>query len=627
MDDSLDIVLAQPSSSPSPKVELYLKGDALTGHIRLTRDSTKGQAGEIHGDFDFPTQILTKKESGDSVVYADFTSRIGKAKTTTFYRWLPDSATNHPDKPGHYVILKRDSTGYSHVAPSLDRRFIADADTGRVGRFKEVWSYTRVRKCDSTGTDSTVTDCNDQADTSQWAKYKTAPRHKTVTVVRYPTYLVMSQTQAGFNGSRQPGDSGFTSGTDFIVTSVTNHFFDPLTGQPTLTVAHAGPYANSPSKVTRVTPAYLVDTNQSVTDLPMLMFAKNNLEATFREDAFTFKDATPATDFNSQSLFSGVNGENGGTLASRLTAVKVTPYRQWLLYQKDGLPYLDPDTSGVASVTQPIGALGAFTPRFDLSLAQDSIGTNRSRFTTIPNLKSWQGNRLIASNRYLKALETKDVYGRSTSNRFDPRGLHQIGLFGNAPYSETAVLTPEGYAGGLTSGDWTFPTALPVLSKGYLTFSAPFGMQQPFELNPASSYVVECQLFTPEATSVTFKFQDAGLAIWGTQTLTTHAGMGYYRVVLDNALWKTSPPSRGSNSLWMQVTTLPKPMGVKFLRAYPKEAEAMSYVYDERGNLRQSVNVAGVSTYFEYDLFGKLIAIRNDDGVMLTSGSREQTNQ
>jgi YD repeat-containing protein len=626
LDDSLDITLSQPTTSPYPRVELYLKGGSLGG-LTIQKDIQRGDNGEIHQGLDFPTQILTKKEVGDSTLYSDYTSRIGKAKSTTFYRWIPDSAANHPDKPGHYALIKRDSMAYSSVAPSVDRRFIADADTGRVGRFKEVWSYNRIRKCDSTATDSSIVDCKDNDAGSQWAVYKDAPRHRTVSVTRYPTFLIKTKSISGFNDSRQQDDPALAGGTDFLVTTVTNHFFDPVTGQPTVSVAHAGPNANSPVKITRTTPAYISDSGQQVTDIPMLIFAKNVLEPNFRQDAFTFRDSNTVSDFDSPTLFSGANAENGGALASHLTTVKISPFRQKFLSLQNGLPNLTEDTLGQAQVTQPIATLGSFAPRFLLSQAADSIPANRALFALQPNLKSWQGSKVAKVNRFLKVIESKDAYGRSSSNRFDPRGLHQIGLFGNAPYSETAVLTADGYFGGAQFGDWTFTNALPVKENGFLNFTSPFDFRHPFDLDSASSYVVECQVYATDATDLTFKFEDNTGAIWGANIVHANQGLGFYRVTIDNALWRYFPPARGTCRLWVRSSVAGNKVGFKFIRAYPKKAEAITYVYDERGNMLQNVDVTGISTYFEYDLFGKLIAIRNDDGVMLTAGSRERTNR
>lgn len=627
LDDSVDIVIVQ-ASPEAPKLNLYLKGTLTSRGFALARDLSRGNSGEEYERFDFPSPVIVKEVSGDSVAYRDYTSRIGKTKATSYYRFMPDTAGQRPGKPGYFALIKRDSMVYTSAAPSVDRRFLAGADSSRVGRFKEVWSYSRVRKCDADSSDPLIVDCNDDKDTSQWKVFNGMPSGKTVSLVRYPTFLTRSKSITGFSGSRQPGSSGLNGGTDFIVNSVTNHFFDPITGQPTLTVFHAGPTDGAPSKVTRMTPAYIADSGQATTDLPMTLFAKNVLEANFRTDAFTFKDTTPILSFDAPGLVSGLNGDNGGALAPNMTAVALTPLRHNFLSILGGMATLVEDTLGQANVTEPISTLGSYLPRFPLSLAADSMPHNHLLITRKPDLQSWNGVHITRVDRFLKPLEVRDVYGRATSSRYDPRGFHQIGLFGNAPSKETAVLTPDGHAEGSGwLGEWEMTGNLPVVSDGNLTFNTPFVLRQPFDLAPHTAYVVDCQIYSRSATEIKVEFEDVSGTTWASHSLLLQPGLRIYNFVLDSTNWLGNPPSKGTNRLLIYTSLNGDKVGFRYLRAYPKKAEAMTYVYSERGDLVQSVDVGGVSTYFEYNLFGKLIAIRNDDGVMLTAGSREQTNK
>jgi YD repeat-containing protein len=66
---------------------------------------------------------------------------------------------------------------------------------------------------------------------------------------------------------------------------------------------------------------------------------------------------------------------------------------------------------------------------------------------------------------------------------------------------------------------------------------------------------------------------------------------------------------------------------IKYLRVYPVQAQAKTFIHDERGNMVQSVDEANLSTYYEYDLLGKLITIRNDDGVAFSSQKQVMTNR
>ncbi len=65
---------------------------------------------------------------------------------------------------------------------------------------------------------------------------------------------------------------------------------------------------------------------------------------------------------------------------------------------------------------------------------------------------------------------------------------------------------------------------------------------------------------------------------------------------------------------------------LNYLRIYPDNAEAKTFIYDNYGNMIQSVAEDNTSTFYEYDSFGKLIQTRNDDGVSFKSHHREFTN-
>jgi YD repeat-containing protein len=286
------------------------------------------------------------------------------------------------------------------------------------------------------------------------------------------------------------------------------------------------------------------------------------------------------------------------------------------------------DTAGLAEVGEPILKIGDFLPRFSLSLAADSLPPNRDLFTRKPSLKSWKGSHIVQVDRFLKPLEVEDAYGRSLSNRYDPRGFHQIGLFSPAPYGETAVLSADGYPSGADSlGDWVFYGNPPAHANGALSFTSPFNVRQRFDLSAGTSYRVECQIDSKTATEVAVKFEGTGGETWALKILPVLPGLHTYSTVLDSALWLDTPPAKGANLLVVYSNQNLERVDIKYLRAYPKAAEARTYLYDERGDLTQGVDGEGVSTYYEYDLFGKLVGIRNDEGVLLTAGSREQVNR
>ena len=65
---------------------------------------------------------------------------------------------------------------------------------------------------------------------------------------------------------------------------------------------------------------------------------------------------------------------------------------------------------------------------------------------------------------------------------------------------------------------------------------------------------------------------------------------------------------------------------LNYIRIYPENAEAKSYVYDRYGNIIQIIAEDNTSTYYEYNPFGKLIQTRDDDGVSFKSHHREFRN-
>ena len=63
-----------------------------------------------------------------------------------------------------------------------------------------------------------------------------------------------------------------------------------------------------------------------------------------------------------------------------------------------------------------------------------------------------------------------------------------------------------------------------------------------------------------------------------------------------------------------------------YLRLYPADAEAKSFVYDRYGNLVRVVSEDNLSTYYEYDPLGHLVQVRDDDGNSFKVHHREYRN-
>jgi YD repeat-containing protein len=64
-----------------------------------------------------------------------------------------------------------------------------------------------------------------------------------------------------------------------------------------------------------------------------------------------------------------------------------------------------------------------------------------------------------------------------------------------------------------------------------------------------------------------------------------------------------------------------------YLRVYPQKAQAKTFVYDKYGNLVRIVSEENLSTYYEYNPFGHLVQMRDDDGVSFKVHHREYRNK
>jgi YD repeat-containing protein len=605
---------------PHPILEMKYAGTATTGgSLDLDEEA------DTRRTFDFPHPILESTLQGGKVVLEDRTSRIGKTKSITYYR-------KHKTT-GEEILIKRDSMVYADEAPSVDSRFLgSSAQANKLGKFEEEWRYERKIKCLNSPTTG-VPDCDSKKNKLGWEPYTKIPaekRDQTVVHRRYPTFLTESWSITGFNGSTPPEDlpPGSTS-TDYMVTHVTNHRFDPILGKPTLTVSYTGRTKASPAKATRMTPAYVVDPAQQTTDLPNLLFVKNVVEPMFREDVFTWDKATTADNqsgtplnFNTVNL-GGTNGANGGEIASRLTANKIMPMAQ--AFYNHGNP---------TDIRNPIVPLGNFTPRFNLVTASSRLADNAALLSASPSLADWAGNTITRMNRFLKATETQDAYGNPVTSRFEPRGFHQVGLFAPAFYRETAVLTPEGFPQGFASGipdQWEWSgTVNPQIVDGFVSLTSASTLQHNVDIGGTVApdrrdYVVEMQVWANGEIPVEVGFEEGSGTPVAQEIVPLQLGLQTKRLIMNAFTGSALPP--GTCRFFFRNPDMAGNIRIKYLRVYPVQAHAKTYVYDDRGNMVQSVDEANLSTYYEYDLLGKLITIRNDDGVAFSSQKQVMTNR
>jgi len=243
-------------------------------------------------------------------------------------------------------------------------------------------------------------------------------------------------------------------------------------------------------------------------------------------------------------------------------------------------------------------------------------------------LQTWSGKHILSVNNWFKTTEERDIYGYGLAHRYDPTGFHEIGLFGNAGYSETAILSAEGRRNNTpdvsAEDGWRFTGGSPTVEDPLLKLTGDFSLSHALRVSTLTTYLVEAQLSStvPRTCQVQF-YTDAGSA-GDSKSWNIQVGMNAYQAILDAAKYSTIPMSnrvRLTCKDGVQST-----VRLSYLRAYPEHGEALSYVYDARGRMVQAVNEQNVSSYFEYDAFGNLIAKRNDDGVLYSTHKRELVN-
>lgn len=94
-----------------------------------------------------------------------------------------------------------------------------------------------------------------------------------------------------------------------------------------------------------------------------------------------------------------------------------------------------------------------------------------------------------------------------------------------------------------------------------------------------------------------------------------------YRALIDG-LWSTVSEDYTSASM----SSLKAGVILNYLRIYPRSSESKTFVTDSYGSVVQIVAEDNTSAYYEYDPSGKLVLIRNDDGVSFKSHHREFRN-
>lgn len=203
-----------------------------------------------------------------------------------------------------------------------------------------------------------------------------------------------------------------------------------------------------------------------------------------------------------------------------------------------------------------------------------------------PSKHDFSGNHILQVDRYFRPLETEDILNRKVSAHYSDDGLYQTGIFYPTERSKTAAIIPVGDDISEVNVSNSLKNSLKVdLNKGGMTV--------------LSSIHLSCSIFHCGDTTL----------------------VAEYRVKKFGQNWQTERKNISEMNLTLSNGDI-----LNYLRIYPENAEAKTYIYDRYGNIIQIVNEDNLSTYYEYNPLGQLIQTRNDDGVTFKSHHREFVN-
>lgn len=552
----------------------------------------------------------------NKIIYHDFTAFLGMNRKTTIYRGNDDKA----------VILKVDSSVYATKVPDiLDG--IADNKTkngqdvdvaSKIGKQVERWNSSRELLCYNKNDDCERSDVSlsiHKANVNKSGIIRNVKKENESGIAdkemsyfkdeisfeykRYPAIQIASITINGFDNQEKQFDAMSSSEvrsssscdnrckrnqTRMHWSRIENHKYDPLTSNPTATLAKI-PAENGKElrKLTVKLPhhAVLRETGnmRSTTELAKQMFKKNMLAQNFAE--FVYFDSKPvdkSTEWNNLEK------------TQYLKSFSLTPWNKY----NGTLEYTDENDAQkpVENNKYPYVEWGSFTSKDE---PENIIPNNKSlnAFVAdyqnyadkIPEKDKFNGSYILQVNKFFKPVETKDLQNRHLSAHYSDNGLYQTGIFFPAELSKTATIVPLGEE----VSEVNIKTSL----KDKLKADAAKGV-----LIVQSSTVLSCSVFDCDNNLV-----------------------AEYRYKKSGQIWQTERKNVNEMNL-----SLSRGDALNYLRIYPENAEAKTYIYDRYGNIIQIVAEDNTSTFYEYNPLGQLIQSRNDDGVSFKSHHREFTN-
>ncbi len=540
------------------------------------------------------------------IVYHDFTAFLGMNTKISTYRGNDDKA----------ILLKVDSSVYSTRVPDVLDGVAEGTDmAGKIGKQVERWNSKRELQCVKDDDDCrraqmslSVRNSNTVEIKNEEHKYKGEnityyQDDESFEYKRYPVFQIASITRNGFDNQEKQFDKSSSSSYSSLNSrssssscddrcqrnqnrmhwnKIENHKYDPITSNPTATLAKIP--AKDGGEIRKLTVklphhAVLNELGNS-TQLANYMFKKNMLSQNYAD--FVYFDSEPVNSSTSWNNLEKVE---------YLKSFGMNPLNKYngnLAYSNGAL---------VESSKYPYVAWGSFTTKND----PVKIVKNGNPYTFVaeyhdvhltsssvkwPSKHDFLGNHILQVDRYFRPLETEDILNRKVSAHYSDDGLYQTGIFYPTERSKTAAIIPVGDDISEVNVSNSLKNSLKVdLNKGGMTV--------------LSSIHLSCSIFH-----------------CGDNTLVAE-----YRVKKFGQNWQTERKNISEMDLTLSNGDI-----LNYLRIYPENAEAKTYIYDRYGNIIQIVNEDNLSTYYEYNPLGQLIQTRNDDGVTFKSHHREFVN-
>lgn len=542
------------------------------------------------------------------ITYHDFTAFIGMNKKISYYRGNDDKA----------MLLKVDSNVYSTRVPDV-LEGIADGNNveSKIGKQVERWNSKRELQCLDDNADCkknqkflSVYDSNEvnlvDKNGNQLNQKKTYFQDSvSFKYIRYPVFQIASVTSNGFDNQEKQFDvsssSGIASSSSCDArcarnqnrrhkTVTENHKYDPVTSAPTATVAKIPAFSGKElHKLTVKLPHHAVLENsssggKSATALAKFLFKKNMLSQNFAD--FVYYDSVPVNSSTSWKNLEKVKYLKSFSMNPLNKFTKVGTCSNANQNSSDQCPYVEWGTFTTKS--NPVQILGGNSAPDDapyVFVAQyQNIGLGGSS-SHWPNKQDFSGNHILQVDKYFRPVEVEDELKRVLSSHYTDDGLHQTGLFYPANLNKTASMLPYGNVISTVNVQQSVTEAFNVdAEKGGMVAK--------------SSITLSCNIFTCDTTLV-----------------------AEYRMRKHGQKWVTDRKKVSDLHLTLNSGEI-----LNYIRIYPENAEAKSYVYDRYGNIIQIVAEDNTSTYYEYNPFGKLIQTRDDDGVSFKSHHREFRN-